>query len=248
MSLSPEQIKMMLESGIPAEEVAKMVAAAVAAAEAKGSGGGRPGGGLRNRLANASNPNEYGLSLGHPEGDASWKTEGGKFDGDYEITIKSIGFESKKHNLQILRTVFIVDKSSHSLVREGTEREHPIFLNNEAAESEAKGWLQKLFEAKGGVGDWDKDPTFYEDATSETNSCAGLKFALNVLTKPQKNKSEKAFTHYRYSPLGASAGVPASTSTSVLCDTVPDKWPATVKWPPETDAQFAARAALAKAA
>lgn len=222
-----------------------------------------PASGLLGALRKAPDPNKSGQSF---------NDDNGKYDGDYAVTVKYVGTEQKKKG-QICRTVLQVDESSNALVGVGSEREYVLFLWNDPAVSEMKGWIQTLSDAKGNVGDF--SDAFYLDALGEKQICAGLRFHLKTFTTPQKQNKLKQFTHHRFSPIsaGESLGIATTTATTATAPASvapvtppsvpggaayapagvtatpmagpPPGFPPTVQWPTETPEQWAARKAAA---
>lgn len=214
--LSPEQIAAMMAAGIPAAQIAAMMNPGAPAAA------GDP---LLNSLKNAPDPRNSLQSLSHPE-DTGLEFGRGRFDGEYAITIETLGFEPTKKG-QILKNVFVVDESTCLAVPVGSKREHPLFQWVDAAVSETKGFLQILFEAKGGQGSWEDEPgcAFYYAATGEPNSCKGLRFHLSVFTEPQRRNANKFFTKHRYTPIAVGQVLGLSAKGTVAAPVIPPSVP-----------------------
>jgi hypothetical protein len=212
--MSPEQIAQYLAAGGEPQALPAIIAAAKAAQPATPSPAAGPpiphnlpspgGQGIDASLAalqRAADPTSRLQTFSHPKDKPVHGR--GDFDGEYAITVISTGIEPTRKGQRIFKVVLGVDESSNLLVPVGTRREHALFQWVDAAVSETRGLLQKLFEANGGSGSW-ADPynaaglQFYHDCTGEKNGAAGLRFRLSISTEPQQGNASKFFTHYRY--------------------------------------------------
>lgn len=204
-------------------------------------------------LARANDPRDRMQTLSHPK-DSPWVAgQRGAFDADYAITIASSGFDTTRAGIRIFKLVLTIDESSHPSVLPGTQREHALFQNNDAAYSETKGLIQKLYVASGRQGAWEAEPghAFYYAITSGegANPCVGLRFRLSISTEPQQKDARKPFTHYRYGETlapGQSLGLVASQVPAPMAPVIaapvaapvaaaggaPPWWPAGLPLPP----------------
>lgn len=120
----------------------------------------------------------------------------GKFDGDYEITIKKCEIKNVDKG-QIFSTTFEINTSTNDAVRAGQTREHAIFLWSKAGPGETRGLWEKFAESQG----TELDEDFAETIYGEAQAMVDTRWELTVSTKPQKANREKSFSHHRYTSL-----------------------------------------------
>ena len=145
-------------------------------------------------VLNAPKTSSYADSLSHPEGVPL--EDGGKFDGDYEITIESCEVKNTGKG-QLFAVQFKIDTSDNPRVKEGAMREHAIFWWTKPGMGETRVLWEKFAEAIGKELDEDVAEEIYGEAQCMT----GTRWALTVSTKPQKGDKGKSFSHHRYTSL-----------------------------------------------
>lgn len=146
-------------------------------------------------VLNAPKTSSYADSLSHPEG-VPLEDGCGRFDGEFEITIESCEVKNTGKG-QLFSVQFTIDSSDNPRVKEGQRREHAIFWWTKPGMGETRVLWEKFAEAV----DKELDEDVADEIYGEAQIMKGTKWSLSVSTKPQKQNTEKAFSHHRYTSL-----------------------------------------------
>lgn len=267
--LSTEQINALVAAGLSGEQIAAMMNPAPAVTSGANTKNADP---VLRSILTAPDPKDRNQTLSHPE-KTPLVNGVGMFDGTYAITVRRVCWEPSKKGQILKHVFVIDESNNPLVKPGGLREHPLFQWNEAAiTETKGLLQTLFAAKGNSGSWMDDPATPFYFAATGEQNCCEGLRFKLTVYTEPQRKNANAYFSHHKYEQiavgqrLGLEAGsAPMSLSSLPLTlppapapvtpptvqappvaglpSTPPANWPKTVKWPGESDAQFAARAA-----